>query len=91
MAVGVLSGGVTEDAVDVFVERAISHGSEQVIRTDAYSSLNVIAKKRTHRKRQQTMPPSAGRGHIKQQFHAFAKMVRLINMLDSYAASCDSF
>jgi len=51
MAVGVLSEGVTGEAVDAFVESAISPGSEQVIRTDAYSALNVIAKKRTHEKK----------------------------------------
>lgn len=51
MAVGVLSEGVTGDAVDAFVDSTIAHGTEQVIRTDAYSSLNVIAKKRTHQKK----------------------------------------
>lgn len=50
-AVGVLSEGGTGDAADAFVDSTIAHGSEQVIRTDAYSSLNVIAKKRTHQKK----------------------------------------
>ena len=64
-----LSGGVTEDSVDVFVERAISHGSEQVIRTDAYSSLNVIAKKRIQQKK--VTPPEEAANHAAQRGERF--------------------
>jgi transposase-like protein len=51
MAVGVLSEGVTGETVNAFMDGTVAHGFEQVIRTDAYPALNVIAKKRTHQKK----------------------------------------